>query len=384
MRFEFATATRILFGRGVFTEVGSLAADFGRHAFVVIGRNRSRAQPLFDLLAAQQIDSLAFSVGGEPTVDLVRQGTERAREAKCDLVVGLGGGSVLDAGKAIAALLANGGDPLDYLEIVGQGRPLTHPSLPYFAIPTTAGTGAEVTRNAVLGSPEHRVKVSLRSPRMLPSLALIDPELTVSMPPETTAGTGMDALTQVLEPFVSNRANPITDALCREGLYRVARSLHRAYADGGDIDAREDMALASLCGGLALANAQLGAVHGFAGPIGGMFPAPHGAVCARLLPSVMAANVQALQRRAPKSDALTRYEEVARILTQNPHATASEGVARVRDLCESLAIPPLANYGVAAGDCDLLVEKASGASSMQGNPISLTSEEMHAILRKAL
>jgi len=315
---------------------------------------------------------------------VARLGTQRARESDCDLVIGFGGGSVLDGGKAIAALLTNGGDPLDYLEVIGRGQPLSQPSAPYIAIPTTAGTGAEVTRNAVLASPEHQVKVSLRSPLMLPRLALVDPELTHSLPPEVTASTGLDALTQVMEPYVSNRANPLTDALCREGMRRAARSLHRAYEQSDDAAAREDMALTSLFGGLALANAKLGAVHGFAGPIGGMFPAPHGAVCARLLPHVMAVNVRALQERSPGSEALRRYDEIARILTGNEEATADDGVAWVQELCQALQVPSLASYGMTPADLTVVIEKASVASSMQGNPIQLTPDEMREILTQAL
>jgi len=313
MRFEFATATRIIFGPGTLREVGPIAAQMGSRALVVTGRTRARATPLLDALTAQGIDIVTFSVAGEPTTEVARLGTQRAREADCDMIIGFGGGSVLDTAKAISALLTNGGVPLDYLEVIGRGQPLTRPSAPCIAIPTTAGTGAEVTRNAVLASPEHRVKVSLRSPLMLPRLALVDPELTHTLPPEITASTGLDALTQVMEPYVSKRANPLTDALCREGMRRAARSLRRAYGQGDDAAAREDMALTSLFGGLALANAKLGAVHGFAGPMGGMFPAPHGAICGRLLPHVMAVNVRALQERLPGSEALRRYDEIARM-----------------------------------------------------------------------
>jgi alcohol dehydrogenase class IV len=273
MRFEFATATRILFGPGSMTEVAPAAAALGRRALLVTGRDVERSQPLRERLTAQGIAAVTFAVAGEPTLETARAGLRRAREEACDLIIGLGGGGALDSGKAIAALLANGGDPLDYLEVIGRGQALTRPSVPYIAIPTTAGTGAEVTRNAVLASPEHRVKVSLRSPLMFPRLAAVDPALTHSLPPDVTASTGLDALTQLVEPFTSNSANPLTDSLCREGLRRAARSLRRAYESGSDATARQDMALASLFGGLALANARLGAVHGCASPLGGLFPA---------------------------------------------------------------------------------------------------------------
>jgi alcohol dehydrogenase class IV len=299
-------------------------------------------------------------------------------------VVGIGGGSALDLGKAVAALLTNGGDPLDYLEVIGQGKKIEREPAPYIAIPTTSGTGSEVTRNAVLESPEHRVKVSLRSQLMLPKLALVDPRLCVSVPPEVTASTGFDALAQVIEPYVSNRRNPMTDALCLEAIGRGARSLLRAYRNGEDLDAREDMAIASLFGGLALANAKLGAVHGFAGPLGGMYGAPHGALCAALLPGVMAVNVAALQKRDPDSEVLERYATVARLLTDNANAQPEDAAVWARETAEELRIPKLSEYGVKQDALREITNKAAGASSMQGNPIVLTEEELEKVVRSAL
>ncbi|MBI3877416.1 MAG: iron-containing alcohol dehydrogenase, partial [Verrucomicrobia bacterium] len=272
----------------------------------------------------------------------------------------------------------------DYLEVIGKGQPLTQPALPIIAIPTTAGTGAEVTRNAVLASPEHRVKASLRSPFMLPRVALVDPELTRDLPPELTASTGMDALTQLIEPYVCVRANPLVDSLCAEGMRRAARSLRRAFEHGGDAPAREDMAVASLFGGFALANAGLGAVHGFAAPIGGMFPAPHGAVCAALLPHVMEMNLRALRQRVPQSDTLTRYDEIARLLTGRAQATADDGVTWVRELCAALGIKPLRTWKISASSISLLVANAKQASSMKANPITLTDGELAEVLERAL
>jgi alcohol dehydrogenase class IV len=384
MRFEFATANRIIFGPGASREVAPLAASLGQRPLVVIGRTGDRAEALLTQLRRAGLELALYSVASEPTVDVAQAGAGQARLAGCDLVIGLGGGSVLDAAKAIAMLLTNDGEALDYLEVIGRGRPITQPSAPCIAVPTTAGTGSEVTRNAVLGAPEHELKASLRSPLMLPTAAVIDPELTYSAPPDVTASTGLDALTQCLEPFVSSRANPLTDAVCREGMQRAARSLRRAYDEGQDIAAREDMAVASLLGGLALANAGLGAVHGFAGPLGGMFPAPHGALCARLLPAVMAANVAALQQRTPNSPALPRYTEVARLLTGDPAAQAADGIAWVSDLVEALAIPRLAAYGIAPADFPEIVAKSHQASSMKANPIQLTAAELTDILRQAI
>ena len=384
MRFEFATATRIIFGPGALREVGAIAAEMGRRAFVLTGSSSSRAEPLLDALNREGLGVVTCHVPGEPTVGLVRAGTRMAREAQSDLVIGFGGGSAMDAGKAISMLLTNGGDPLDYLEVIGEGRTLTQPAVPMIAIPTTAGTGAEVTRNAVLASPEHRVKVSLRSPLMLPRLAVVDPELTYSLPQCITASTGLDALTQVIEPYVSHLANPLTDTLCREGMRRAARSLRVAYEQPDNAPAREDTALASLFGGLALANAKLGAVHGFAGVMGGMYHAPHGTICGRLLPHVVRINVRALTERASGSEPLQRYDEVAQILTGVTDATASDGVAWVASLCEALQIPSLASFGVKQEDIPAIIEKAAASSSMKGNPIQLSLDEMREILERAL
>ena len=384
MRFEFATATRIVFGPDTLAEVGALARDFGRRALVVTGRDPRRAQRLLDLLAAEKISATTLAIAGEPTTDDIARGLAEARAAGCDFVVGFGGGSVLDSAKAIAALLTNGGELFDYLEVIGRARPLARAAAPCVAIPTTAGTGAEVTRNAVLASPAHRLKVSLRSPHLLPRVALVDPELTYDLTPALTATTGLDALTQLIEPYVSSRANPLTDALCADGLRRAARSLRRAVENGRDPAAREDLALASLLGGLALANAGLGAVHGFASPIGGMFPAPHGAVCAALLPHVIEANLRAFRARAPNHDALRRYDEVARLLTGEPHATADDAVRWARKLVADLRIPTLASYGLARTDFPTLVSAAAKASSMKANPIALTPDELAGILDRAL
>ena len=384
MPFEFSTAARIIFGPGTVTQVGPLAREMGRRALVTTGLTPRQSAPLLAALSATGVDYVTLTVPGEPTTNLVREGAQLALESDCDLVIGLGGGSAIDAGKAIAALAANGGDPLDYLEVVGRGQPLTKPSWPCIAIPTTAGTGAEVTRNAVLASPEHSIKASLRSPTMAPRLAIVDPELTYSLPPEVTASTGLDALTQLIEPFTSSKANPLADALCREGMMRAARSLRTAYEHGQDAAAREDMALASLFGGLALANAGLGAAHGFAGPVGGAFHAPHGAVCAAFLPHVMAVNVNALRARQPGSAALRRYDEVAQILTGRNAAQAEDGIAWVKSLATALRVPTLAAYGVTAGDFPALIAKTAIASSTKANPIPLTPEELGEILALAL
>ena len=337
-----------------------------------------------EALARAGASAVVFSISGEPSIEDVTRGLECARAAACDTVIGFGGGSVLDTAKAIAGLLTNEGEIFDYLEVIGRGRALIRPAAPCIAIPTTAGTGSEVTRNAVLSSALHRVKVSLRSPHLLPRIALIDPELTYDLPPSITAATGLDALTQLIEPFVSSRANPLTDAFCREGMQRAARSLQRAVEQGSDAGARENMCIASLLGGLALANAGLGAVHGLAAPIGGSFHAPHGAVCAALLPHVIDTNLAALRARTPDHPALDRYNEAARIITGHVDATASDLTQWVRALVLAVKIPRLATYGITATDFAALAKAASASSSMKANPVALTESELSEILSSSL
>lgn len=365
--FEFATAGRIVFGSGTFAQLDSIAAELGGKPLLVTGKRGA-----------------GFRVAGEPTISLIREGVNAFRDGGCDMVIAIGGGSAIDAGKAIAAAAANPGDLLDYLEVIGKGRPLDQPPYPFLAVPTTAGTGSEVTRNAVLGSPEHGVKVSLRSPLMLPRVAIVDPGLTLSLPPAITASTGLDALTQLIEPFVSLRANRMTDNFCVDGIRRAAASLPRAFTHGDDAEARTDMSWASLLGGLALANAGLGVVHGFAAPIGGMFDAPHGAVCAALLAAGMRINIRALRERDPQGPALGRYRTIARILTGDPGATADDGAQWVESLVRQLAIAPLRTYGIRDRDIPGLVEKAGRASSMKANPIALTPEELSAVMERSL
>ena len=384
MEFEFATSARIIFGPGKLGEIGAVASKLGKRILLVQGGDSARVQPLTAELLASGIEFSTFQVRGEPTIEDIDEGVRKVRDRDADLVVGFGGGSVIDSSKAIAAMAANPGEVSDYLETIGKGRPITMPSFPSIAIPTTAGTGAEVTRNAVLASRQHRVKASLRSPHLLPRVALVDPALTYGLPRALTASTGLDALTQLIEPYVSVRANPITDSFCLSGIHLAARSLRKVYENGNDNDARQDIALASLFGGLALANAGLVAVHGFAAPIGGMFPAPHGAVCGCLLPYATEINIRALRQRKDGSEALFRYAKIATIVTRSEKATTEDGVKWIQDLCETLQVPRLQSYGIGRNDVEALVEQASNASSMKANPIALTREELAELLTRAL
>jgi len=383
MQFEFATATRILFGAGTVSQLGEVAASIGKSILFTTNLPEARTAPILLGLSKRGLRVVPFVVAGEPTVRLVANGVELSREHGCDLVIGIGGGSAIDAGKAVAALTTNHGDIYDYLEIVGKGVPVCNQPVPMIAIPTTAGTGAEVTRNAVIGVPEHRVKVSLRSSLMLPRLALVDPELAYGLPPEITASTGLDALTQLIEPFVSVKANPLTDAICREGMRYITRSLRKAY-ETEDPVARQEMSLASLFGGLALANSGLGTVHGFASVLGGMYPVPHGVICARLLPYVMGANLRAIEVRMPESPARGRYKEVAQILTGDPKADAADGFAWVQRLCAQLEVSTLSDYDIPSDEIEDIIVKTGKASSTKANPIQLTPEELRDILKSNL
>jgi alcohol dehydrogenase class IV len=381
--FELATAARILFGPGRAAEVPAEVAALGvAKVLLVTGRGGERAAPMAEALAARGVAVVAQRVAGEPTVDLVREAVARALEGGCQGVVAIGGGSALDCGKAVAGLLGNGAaDPLEHMEVVGKGKPLARPSLPFVAVPTTAGTGSEVTRNAVLEAAG--TKASLRSPFLLPRLAVVDPALLAGAPREVLASSGLDALAQVIEPYLSVRANPLTDGFAAEGIRRSARSLRAACLEGLDAARGEDLALASLLGGLCLANSGLGVVHGFASPAGAALGAPHGALCAALLAPSLTVNLRALRARAPGGPALARFHDLARWLTGREEASADEGIAWVERLCSDLGVKGLRAHGLTAAGVPDLVARARAASSMKGNPIVLTEAELGEIVERA-
>ncbi len=381
----FRSAGEVVFGRGTLDRIGGIAAGLGSRAMVVRGgrhldASRTLAR-LEALLGDAGVHPSFHTIRGEPDVEAVDAAAAAARGAGCDLVIGIGGGSALDAAKAVAGLLTNGGGALDYMEVVGRGRTIERPAAPLVAVPTTAGTGTEVTRNAVVTCRDRSFKASMRSPHLVPAVALVDPALTDFMPRRVTAATGLDALTQLVEAHVTRGANPITDALSLQGIALASRSLVRACDGGDDRQARDDMALAALLSGLCLANAGLGAVHGFAAPLGAAFPVPHGVACAALLPHVMEANVAALRRRDDGAGVLERYDRVGAALGAGD---ADGAVAMTRDLVRDLGIPPLGRYGIGAGDVDVLVERASQASSMKGNPVTLGTGALADVLRAAI
>ncbi len=381
---EWVLPRRVIAGPGTIRELPALAASLGRCAFVVCGRHPERILSLLDALSAAGVSVTLATVAKEPTDGDIRNLVQQARLAHVDLVISIGGGSALDAGKAVAGLLTNAGDLEDYLEIVGRGQPLTQPPLPFIAVPTTAGTGSEATRNAVIEIPEQRVKASLRSPLLVPRQVILDPELTLTLPREQTLASGLDAFVQLLEAFVCRKSNPLTDAVCREGLRLALGALPVVLADGHNLAARTAMQHAAFLSGVALANAGLGAVHGFAGPLGGLLGAPHGALCAALLLPVVETNIKALRERAPDSPALQRYAELALMATARFDASPEDFVTWLREFVGRLGVPRLPDLGMTSDLIEVTVEKARRASSMKANPIDLTDEELSRILETAL
>jgi alcohol dehydrogenase class IV len=390
--FEFCSVGRIVFGRGEFARAGELAGEMGRSALIVTNAGEpgdgGAVDRLAELLSTASVSCAFIRQRGEPTVEGVDAAVQMAREAECDVVIGFGGGSAIDAAKAVAGLLTNGGSAIDYMEVVGEGRKITKAAAPWIAIPTTAGTGAEVTKNAVVTCEAERFKASIRSELLLARAVVVDAELGVPVRPDVTARAGMDALCQVIESYTSIRSQPITDALAAKGIALAARSLRRVYADGADVDAREDMAVAALLSGITLTNVGLGAVHGFASPLGANFPIPHGAVCGALLPHVIAANVVGLREESTDHPALARYAEIGRTLTGEATLPDSEaidaGVAWLAESACELGIPPLGQFGLTAEDIPQMVALAGKSSSMRYNPVKLSEQVLVDVLTRAM
>lgn len=381
--FNFSISHNIIFGAGKITELSKVIETYGKKVLIVRTPLEKNISKVINIIEKANKEWISYTVEHEPTTVTIDDVVKSAREFNTELVIAIGGGSVIDTGKAVSALLANPGQLIDYLEVVGKGLPLQKRSVPLIAIPTTAGTGSEVTRNAVIEVPEKKVKVSLRGLFIQPEVALVDPEFTLSVPAQVTAYSGMDAFIQVIEPYVSIKANQMTDIFCREGIKSAATSLLKAYSDGNDLSARINMSWVSLLGGICLANAGLGAVHGFAGPIGGMFHIPHGAICASLLPAVMEVNIIALQQRDPDSISINRYQEIFQIVTGNPNASILAGLNWFRELQAKLQIPSLRKLGISKDNLSDIIKQSKIASSMKANPILLNDDELNEILEKS-
>jgi alcohol dehydrogenase class IV len=380
MDFSFSTSEKIIFGSGKLSQLPEIIGQYGQNALIILGKKYPDPKLLFSLCENSKIKWDCFHVSGEPKIETIDKAVQLGRKIKNDFVISFGGGSVIDTGKAAAALLNNKGSLLDYLEVVGAGNPLKNPSQPHIAIPTTAGTGSEVTKNAVISVPKKKVKVSMRNSFLIPVVTIIDPDLTIGLPRELTASTGMDAFVQVIEPYVSRNSNALVDVFCKEAIPKAAAFLPRAWENGDDRIARENMSFVSLLGGLSLANAKLGAVHGFAGPIGGMFDAPHGLICATLLPSVMQVNTAAISENREFEKIKSRYQDISKWVTGNEKASISDGVKWLASLCKQLDIPRLSTFGIIEKDFPRIIEKAKRSSSMKGNPITLKEKDLFRIL----
>lgn len=405
VNFTFFSPAKIVFGAGISKNIADhipqpasrdkKRSEDGGHSrrtrgkvLLITGKDTSRAKSIIDSLNSSETDHELMVQSGEPSISEIVKGVEMAIRDGIDSVIAIGGGSVIDAGKAIAALTTNRHHIMHYLEIIGKGSPLTEKSLPMVAIPTTSGTGAETTCNAVLSSPEHHIKVSLRGHLMYPDVALIDPELSMSMSAQMTASTGMDALTQLIESFTSRFATPVTDALCREGLSKISGSFKKCYDEPDNIEARGEMSLAAMLSGITLSNAKLGAVHGIAGPMGGMVNAPHGLICARLLGSVITANIvmvkEQLKWAGQKESALKslmKYQEVARILTGNPDAEPDDASYYINEIAQYMHIRDIAFPEVDSKQIDLVTRQSEKSSSMKGNPVALSSDQIKNIIK---
>lgn len=410
LSFAFQTSPEILVGGDGIGRGVERATAAGRRVLLVTGVRSLEQSGTLDAVLDRLDDAGAevtrWTVSGEPDVGVVDEGTAACRAAGCTSILAVGGGSVIDTAKAVGALAGNGGRALDYLEDVGDlggGRRVTRRGIPVVALPTTAGSGSEVTRNSVLRVPELAVKRSMRSELMLPSAAVVDPALSATAPVDVAAAAGLDALTHLIEAYVSKKAQPMTDALAVAGIRMAVGALRALAAEAPDRASAEQMAVASLFGGIALANAGLGAVHGLVAPLGGRFPVPHGAACACLLPHTIVANRRALAERSPGNPALARYEEIAEIVRTSgtsPRDTGSGRTARskgpassrtsvdwaadsLEELRTSLKVPDLGTFGVDPAAVPDVVAGSRG-SSMKGNPVELTDDELAGILHAAL
>jgi len=380
---EFYLPTRIITGIDCFDSLGQRVAELGSRAMLVCGTHSLRASGQLDraqrLLRDAQVELVLYdAVTGEPTLDIVQAGLDMARQQEVEAIIGIGGGSAMDAAKAIAGLYAHPGMVDDYF---GKVRQVSGGGLPWVAVPTTAGTGAEVTKNAVLKSPRHEAKSSLRHDGWYATIALVDPVLTLSAPPEVTAASGSDALTQAIEAFTSIAASPITDALASDGIVRIGRSLARAYEDGSDIDARADMLYGSTITGMAFANARLGAVHGMAHPLGYRFRIPHGVVCGLLLPYTMTYNLDYAE---------LKYARVAQLLGVDTRGVdtrtaAEQGMEQIHELFARVGIPAhLRFFGVEEDDLPAIASESMPSGSLKHNARPLNEEDVQTILKAAL
>ncbi|NOH80470.1 iron-containing alcohol dehydrogenase [Vibrio sp. RE86] len=378
--FQFMTSTRIIFGEGALQSSLSTLNQFGYSVLLVTGKNLQRANPVIQYLKLQNMRYQHVAISGEPNITMVEETALAGRKFQPDMVVAMGGGSVLDMGKALAAIIPNQGDVYDYVEVVGRSVPLKSKPIPFIAIPTTASTGSEVTKNAVLRSGQDQVKVSLRSPEMLADVAIVDPTLTYGTDPYVSGRGAMDAFTHLMEAYVCGEPNPLTDMICEEGLRRLSQSVIAACMQD-DHKARADISFAAMLGGMAITNAKLGAAHGLASALGGKLNAPHSVITARLAPYVMSENINAAHR-AGRNDLLHRYTRLAQVLTGRVNAHREDSVLWVRMMLDKLDIPALDEFGVCSTSFEQVAEDTLKSVAIKGNPLPLTEERLIYILEQ--
>ena len=381
--FQLCTPNHLHIGTGTLSKLPTLAAHLPTPIIILTGPRKTRHEPLWESLSSFPAHHLIpLENQGEPTADHLQILTQIARQKGARSVIAMGGGSVIDMGKALAAMLTNTHPLTSYLEIIGDGNPLNQSPAPMIAIPTTAGTGAEVTRNAVITIPESNVKVSLRHRSMIPDSVIVDPILTLSTPPNITAATGLDALTQLIEAFCSNRSHPFTDAICRSGLTHLAHALETAYHESDNLTARSTMSYAALLSGIALTHVGLGSVHGFAGPLGGRLRTAHGEICATLLPTAIQTNLQALHDRQPNHPAIAKYDEAATLILNQPNATHHHLCDWIQQTLIDMRIPTLQQAGLTPDQFMPTLQQAQQATSMKCNPIELTQNELYHLVEQ--
>ncbi|MFX0124831.1 MAG: iron-containing alcohol dehydrogenase [Candidatus Hodarchaeota archaeon] len=391
MEFEFLPTPQIFFGFKQFHKIGTLVKELGSRLLIVASGsafNSPETRETFTVsISKQEIEFDTFLIIEEPTIETIDFGVQKAKEFNADVIMSLGGGSAIDASKAIAGLYTNGGSARDYMEVIGKGSVITQPSLPIIAVPTTAGTGSEVTKNAVILAEKEKFKASIRSPLLIPRIAIIDPMLMLSVSPSFTATCGMDALTQLIEAYTSNKSQPLTDAWALLGVEKAFKSLLTCYNDGQSLNARKDMALASLLSGICLANAGLGAIHGFASPMGGL-KIPHGVICAALLKPTIEANIKELKKMDSENITLKKYAKLGEIISKKSQPSINEAHRVLVDylgrLTQELKIPTLSKFGLNDSDIGIIVDKAKKSSSMRYNPIKLKKTVLMEILQQTL
>ncbi|GAK15061.1 LOW QUALITY PROTEIN: iron-containing alcohol dehydrogenase [Vibrio sp. JCM 19053] len=377
--FQFMTATRIIFGEGALQSSLSVINQFGYSVLLVTGQDTQRAAPIIQYLKAQNMRYQHVAIVGEPYITMVEETAVLGRKFQPDMVVAIGGGSVIDMAKPLP-LFPIQGNVYDYVEVVGRSVPLKAKPLHFIAIPTTASTGSEVTRNAVLKSGQDKVKVSLRSPDMLADVAIVDPTLTYGTDQYTSGRGAMDAFTHLMEAYVCGEPNPLTDMVCEEGLRRLSRSVVAACKQDNH-KARSDLSFAALLGGMAITNAKLGAAHGLASALGGKLDAPHSIITARLAPHVMQENINAA-KLAGRNDVISRYRKLAQLVTERVNANEHDGILWVNMVLDKLALPLLAQFGVCQTSFEQVANDALKSMAIKGNPLPLNQERLIYILQQ--